>query len=145
MGMIFIEFHKALTNYKLAVQAVEEILEEKMVLFQRTQPQSPTKDTERVDGGQPKNKQEEYVIKLEEKRIRERLELAKELMTDRWMLLEQKELELRHSKNVKDIIYCRKILDGLDVADIATELNYSESHVYRIVSNIEKMIGNDRK
>lgn len=145
MGMIFIEFHKALTNYVLAFKDVENILEEKMVLFQRTQPQSPTKDTERVDGGQPKNKQEEYVIKLEEKRIRERLDLAKELMMDRWMLVQQKELELRHSKNVKDVVYCLKFLDGMDVSDIATKLNYSESHVYRIVSNIEKMIGNDRK
>lgn len=145
MGMIFIEFHKALTNYKLAVEAVEQILEDKLALFQRTQPQSPITGSERVDGGSPKNKQEEYVIKLEEKQIRERLELAKELMTDRWMLLEQKELELRHSKNVKDIIYCLKFLDGLDAGDIATELNYSESHVYRIIKNIEKMIGNDRK
>ena len=145
MGMIFIEFHKALTSYKLAVEAVEAILEEKMVLFQRTQPQSPTKDTERVDGGQPKNKQEEYVIKLEEKRIRERLELAKEIMSDRWMLLEQKELELRHSRNKKDVVYCLKYLDGLDPKEIADEMHYSESHVYRIIGNIEKMIGNDRK
>lgn len=145
MGMIFLEYHKALINYKLAVNAVEEILEDKLELFQKTQPQSPITGSERVDGGSPKNKQEEYVIRLEEKQIRKRFELAKEIMVDSWDLLQQKELELRHSKGIKDIVYCMKYVDGKDVAWIATELHYSESHVYRIIKSIEKMIGNDRK
>jgi hypothetical protein len=146
--MLYVDYLQAKVKYEDALIAVSEILDEKTVIFQRTQPKSPIMDSERVDGGTPLNKSEEYVVEMEQKRIEERLETAKSIMMDRKVLLDHKLADLKQSKNIYDRIYRHKWLDGMRVGEIGMIMHYSEAQVYRLIKIIEKninMIENERK
>lgn len=119
---------------------VRQILDEKELIFQRTQPKAMKNDGDKVKGGQTGNPLEDYAIEIEERRINERLEEAKSLLNDRELLMRKKELELRFSTNIYDKIFCMRVLDNMDIKDISEKIAYSESHTYRMV---KKMIKND--
>lgn len=146
--MLYLEYIEYKHKYNEAQKAVSMILDEKTVLFQKTQPKSPLSDTERVDGGTPRNKVEEYVIAMEQRRVNERLAEAKTLMLERLDMLRQKELELRASKAKYDEVYVLKYLEHMSISEIAYHMKYSESQVYRIHKKVRKninMIENERK
>lgn len=146
--MLYLDYKRYQLNYLEAQETVNAILDEKTVLFQKTQPKSSISETERVDGGTPVNKIEEYVIEMEQRHINERLAEAKTLMMERQDLLRQKEIELRASKDTNDVIYVLKCLENMSPRDISQQIIYSEAQVYRILKNIRKnvkMIENERK
>lgn len=145
--MLYLDYKRYQLKYLEAQEAVNAILDEKTVLFQKTQPKSAISETERVDGGTRVNKVEEYVIALEQRHINERLAEAKTLMLERKDLLNHKEAELRASQSIDDIIYVLKWLDGMKTKDIIDEIAYSETQVYRIIKKIRKnlkMVVNDK-
>lgn len=146
--MHYLDYIRYKLKYSESQEAVNDILDEKTLIFQRTQPQSSISDGERVDGGTRINKTEEYVIALEQRHINERLAEAKALMMDRLDMLRQKETELRASTRKEDVIYVLKYLDGLNIKDITHQVSYSEAQVYRVLKIIRRninMIENDRK
>lgn len=137
--MIYPIYLKYKHNYEMSLEMVQQILDEKTLVFQRTQPKA-IENKEKVQGGIRSNPLEEYAVEMEERRINERLEEAKSLLKDRELLMKKKELELRFSPNLYDRIFCMRVLDGLDIREISEKISYSESHTYRMV---KKMIKND--
>ena len=145
---MYIEYLDIQNKYILSMQEVDKILNEKELLFQRTQPKSPVMDQERVSGGSPENKIESYIIELERKKIDERLKRAKEIMNDRHELYLLSLEDLKRSKDKYDIVFVLKWMDGKNAREISKIMHYSESHVYRMINKIKKkakMIENDRK
>ena len=95
--MIYQTHRRYYECYLQAREAVQSILDEQTVLFQKTQPKSSVSDSERVSGGASRPKAEEYVIAMEQAHIRERLDEAKGIMQERYALLQAVEKELRQS------------------------------------------------
>ena len=60
--MHYLDYIRYKIKYIESQKTVNDILDEKTLIFQRTQPQSSISDSERVDGGTRVNKTEEYVI-----------------------------------------------------------------------------------
>jgi hypothetical protein len=152
--MIYLEYERFRVKYADAQRMVDEILEEKEKLFQRTQPKSTMGEYEREfdkairvggSGGTKVNQVEEYVIELEERQINERLTEAKAILEDRAALLQQKEQELRASKHIDDELYCLRYLDRMRVRKISQMMNYSEPQIYRRLKIIRDKINDDRK
>ena len=146
--MVYLDYLDIQNKYILSMQEVNKILNEKELLFQRTQPKSPVTDIERVSGGLPENKIENYIIELERKKIDERLKRAKEIMNDRHELYLLSLEDLKRSKDKYDIVFVLKWMDGRNAREISKIMHYSESHVYRMINKIKKkakMIENDRK
>ena len=146
--MLYLDYERYALKYLESQKAVTDILDEKALIFQKTQPHSSISEQERGDGGTRVNKVEEYVIALERGHINERLAEAKAIMMDRMDMLRQKEKELRASTRKEDVVYVLKYLDGLGIKDIAYHINYSEAQVYRLLKIIRRnlnMIENERK
>lgn len=145
--MLYVDYMQYKLRYFESQKIVNDILDEKTLIFQKTQPQSSFSDTERVDGGKKVNKTEQYVITMEQRHINERLEEAKAIMRERKALMIQKESELRDSMDIFDIVYILKWFDGLNAKQISKRINYSEAQVYRMLKVIRKnlnMIKNER-
>lgn len=143
--MNYLEHNKQWVEYQQAQADLQEVLDEYMIVFQRTQPK--VKYGERVSGN-PVNKTEEYVIELENRRIKERMAEAQEIIEAKKVLLDIAEAELRKSKNIYDLIYTKKWVDHKRPKDIYRELdlmgmNYSRGHIYVIINRIKAQIGRD--
>ena len=146
--MIYLDYLDIQHKYILSLQEVDKILNEKELLFQRTQPKSPVMDIERVSGGSPENKIENYIVELERKKIDERLRKAKEIMYDRHELYLLTSENLKGSRDKYDMVFVLKWIDGKNAREISRLLHYSESHVYRMINKIKKrsnMIENEKK
>ena len=127
-----------------AQQKLDEVLSEKEEIFAKTQPKSIPFDKEKVDGGSAPNAFDEYLVEMERKRINERIAEAKFILEDRRELFKTAEEMLTDSKDIDDIIYRLKYIERKNNRQIAKMVHYSESQVYRILSNIAKMIENER-
>ena len=144
---LYLEHRNKYIAYRVAKQRVERILDERERLITKVQPKSPFAEHEREfmtsnppTGGAFVNKVEEYVIEAEARRIKERLAEAKEIMNERYDLLMQVEAELRKSKDVHNVIYLLKYVDGVKADAIVQQTGYSRSQVYNILSYIDKTI-----
>jgi len=145
---LYLEHRKYYLAYQNALVKVDKIVNEREELLATVQPKSPLADHERefmkanpsVTGGQYVNKVEEYVIELEQRKIKERLAEAKEILNERYEILMLKERELRKSKDIYNVIYTYKWVDGLKAEAIIVQTGYSRSQVYNIIKHIGKMI-----
>ena len=136
----YFEYYKAELEVRLAVEEVRSVLDEKTLIFQRTQPSSPILDSERVDGGKQINKNDAFIIELEQKHIQDRLNKANEILDERMKALENEKVILSNSKQLQDRIYYLKYVKGLSPKAISKELIYSEAHIYRILRQIKKRL-----
>lgn len=132
-------------EYMLAQEDLIAITNERDVIRARTEPKISYE--ERVPGT-PKNKTEEYVIALEERQIKKRLEEAKAIITAKKFLLELAEEDLRKSNDIYDIIYTKRWIDNKRPKDIYRELDlmgisYSRSHIYEIIRYIKQTTGRE--
>lgn len=152
--MVYLEYERYLRKYKESQRAVDAILTEKEKLFQLTQPKSIMGEYEREfdkrisvggSGGAKVNQIEEYVIKVDELGLNEKLREAKGILSDRLLLLRQKEKELRESKNIDDELYVMRYIEQKRVRYIAKHLSYSEPQIYRRLRHIRDKIKDDRK
>ena len=141
--MIYLEYERFKVKYLEIQNKYNEILTEKENLFTKTQPNAIRYDKESVQGGQPVNGFDEYLIEKESKRIDERLREARQLLDDREKLLRLKEDELRKSRDIINKIYVLKYIDGMHPKKIADSLNYSRSQVYRMLNSIKSAIRKD--
>ena len=138
--MVYVEFEIYRREYIETQRRYDEIITEKEDLFARTQPKSVQFDSERVAGGTAKNSFDEYLIQKERKKIDLRLEEARSILLERETLLKLKEEELRESEDVLDKLYCCRILDHMKIHRISRLLNYSESHIYRMLGVIYREV-----
>jgi hypothetical protein len=141
--MYYLEHNKRYCDYLQAQSDLNEVLEEYMIVFQRTQPKGNY--SERISGS-PKNKTEEYVIELDRRQLNRRIADAKLIIQAKKDLLDMAEEQLRKSKDIYDVIYTKKFVDKKRPKDIYRELdlmgmNYSRSHIYEIIKRIRQTTG----
>lgn len=140
--MRYLEHRKRYVEYKQAQEDLNAILDDWILAFQRTVPKISYGD--KVQGN-PVNKIEEYVIEVEQKGLRERQKAAEQILQGKRLLLDMAEADLRKSKNVYDIIYTMKYVDGCKPKEIYKRLdlmgmNYSASQIYEIGRRIKAQI-----
>lgn len=136
--MIYPEYHYLLLKYSETQSRLSDLLNEKEELFAITQPKGVNTEKEAVSGGKNTNLYEAYLIQKEQSHIEERIAEIKEILDDRYKLLKDAEGRLKASLILDDRIYKMRYIDRTRVYKIARRLNYSESHVYRIIERIEK-------
>lgn len=132
-------------QYQQTMQMVQSILDEQMLLFQMTQPKATSTDDDRVSGGSTIPSADRYVIEMEERHIKERLQEAKEMLYDRQMLLKQAEEDLRKSEHTYDIVYTARWVDQYNFKRMQKVLQskgiyYSRSQLYNIIKRISRQI-----
>ena len=135
---LYLMHRKLYLEYEQALQNVRDLIDERELLFTKTEPKSSV--GEKVSGGTRINKTEEYVIQMEQRHIKERLEEAKSILKDRQEIMLIKESELRRSKDLYTQIYLLKWVDGLKADKIVKELDISRSQIYNIIGHITKQI-----
>ena len=138
--MIYLEYEDYKIKYIHSQQRYEQIITEKENLFLKTQPKSVQFDKERVSGGLSDSAFDNYLIAKEQKNIDARLAEAKEILNERENLLRIKEAELRESNEVLDRLYCCRVLDRMKMQKIIRVMNYSESHIYRMLGEIYREV-----
>ena len=141
--MLYAEYHITREKYFDAQRAFNELIDEKEMLFARTQPAAISYDKERVSSsGSGRNVFDEYLIAKERSRIDERIAEQKTILDDRKRLKDLKEYELRASKEWHDRIYVYYYLDKLSLTKIESRVPYSRVQIWRILqkikSNLEK-------
>ena len=141
MGGVFIEYDNFKHKYTEIQSKYNEILTEKENLFTRTQPNAIRYDKLQIEGGKLReNGFDEYLAECEKRNIDRRLNEGISLLRARAELLRLKEIDLRASKDINDIIYTMKFLDNAKPKTIAMALGYSESQVYRLIQKIQERI-----
>lgn len=136
--MIYPEYERCKFKYYAAQERFDAILTEQERLFTKTLPKAITYDRDRVQTSPSDTVLINYVIAKDDKGIDTQLKKVKRIMLDRKKLLEVKEEELRKSADITDRVYVMRYLEGYGVNKIVRILNYSKSHVYRIIEAIEK-------
>ena len=81
-----------------------------------------------------------YKAQLEEENIEERLSVAKEIMSECEIQLEETEQALKNSCEIMDRIYYYKHLQGRKTEWIAQKVNYSAPYLYKLLQKMEKAI-----
>lgn len=144
---LYLEHRKYYLEYLHAQKRVESILNEQEELLEMVQPRSSLANHEREHmasnppaSGQRVNKAEEYVIELEQRHIRERLTDARQILADREMLLKQKESEIRKSKDIYNVVYVYRYVDGIKADLIVQRTGYSRSQIYNILGHLKKQL-----
>lgn len=140
--MRYQEHRKKYIEYCEAQDALNTILDEWIIAFQRTQPKITYGD--KVQGN-PVNRTEEYVIEVESKQFPARCKQAEQIIEYKAKLLAIAEEELRKSHNIYDLIYTYRWVDGFRPKDIYRKLdlmgmNYSTSQIYEITCRIKAQI-----
>lgn len=144
---LYLEHRKLYLQYREAVQKVENVLNDYEIISAKVQPKSSLAEHEREFSpvvvaafGQSINKSEEYVIAMEQHRIEERLYAAKLILQERTELLRLKEEEIRKSKDIYNMVYVAKWIDGLKPDTIVKQTGYSRSQVYNILGHLTKQL-----
>lgn len=145
---LYLEHRKQYLLYREALKKVEDILNEYEIISAKVHPKSALAEHEREfsketilpASGKKINKTEEYVIALEQRRIEERLYSAKLILQERTELLKLKEEEIRKSKDIYNMVYTAKWIDGLKNDAIVKQTGYSRSQVYNIVGHLMKQL-----
>ena len=145
---LYLEHRKYYLRYLEAQKKVEAILNEYEIISQKVQPKNSLAEHEREfskevnlpASGQKVSKVDEYVIAMEQRKIRKRLDDAKLILKERKELLDIKEQELRKSRDIYNRIYTLKWVDGIKVDSIIEETGYSRSQVYSIIKRLHKQL-----
>jgi DNA-directed RNA polymerase specialized sigma subunit len=69
-------------------------------------------------------------------KVLEEVESIKALLQDREVLQRSAEADLRKSKEIEDVVYVMRYIDGIQPDQIAEEIGYSRSQVYRMLQKM---------
>ena len=136
----YVEYSRCLTKYQKIEEEYDQLWDEREELFERTQPKSVDYKKERVNSQSTVNSNDSYLIAVERRRIDEKLKRYKDALKDKKERLTAKESQLRASKNRYDVVFCKNYLDCMKISQIAKELNYSHSQVWRMLKSIQNRI-----
>lgn len=138
--MVYKEYIEYKYKYYQAQRKLDNLLDEKEKLFNKTQPHTTDISSERIKGGSNNNKFDNYVIEKERKKIDEKLRERKKTLIYREKLFRQKEQELLESKDIYDLIYRYRYIESYKVSKIARIIHYSTRQTSRYLSDIESEI-----
>lgn len=128
-------------KYHEAQDLYDSILDEKMELFTRTQPNAVRYDTDKVMTNHDSNVLESYIIAMEQRHIEERLSEALKIKNERLQFLHDAEKELRESKEIHDVVYVCRFIDCMRIKKICKQTHYSKSAICNYLDYIKKQIG----
>lgn len=135
---IFPSYVELQKKYLDAQHLLDETLKEKESLFAKTQPKSPKWD--KIILRQTLHPFDEYLIVKEQEHLDERLSEAKTILEDREKMLLLKKAELYCSTHILDKVYRLHYLEGRGARRIADNLHFSQSQIYRVLSNVKKIL-----
>lgn len=135
--MIYQDYELCKSKYKEIQKRFDAVLTEKERLFVKTQPKAITYDKDHVQMSHDGNVLEDYVIALETGEIDKKIDNLRGLLDDRGKLLRLKEEELRKSQIREDKIYVMRFLEGMNIGEIAKNLNFSRQEIHRKIKNMQ--------
>jgi hypothetical protein len=140
--VIYEEYENIWSKIRKIEKKLSDTINKREELFLSTQPKSAALDKELVDGKNPKNAIEQYVIQKEY--LNERINQYNQTLDDWYQVLRRKREELKLSKNIYDRIYYLRFIERLSVYKISVLVDYSKEQTYRYLKKI-KMTQNDTK
>lgn len=140
MSSIYISYEECKRKYNDLQKIYIGILEEQEELFAKTQPKSLNLNKISISGGKKSNLLDDYLILKSKKQIDKRLKEIQALMTDRKILLDKKELELKNSKEWIDKLYVYKYLEKYKVKKIINLMPYESAQTYRMLNDIRSSL-----
>lgn len=143
--MIYLEYERYKERLLVAQKLFNDILAEAEELFAITQVKSTKYGRDRVQTSTKRDNFDAYLCAKEARQIDRRLQEIKSLLDNRKYLLKEKETELRASKDIDDLIYVYKFVDGKKADWIARKMNYSESQIFRRAARIKEAIQCERE
>ena len=135
---LFVEYHNLKKEYDDAKNNYENKLEEKAKLFFDTQPKAvrPKEIVNHISI--TSDKYLDYCAKIEVVDIE--VENARNLLGVREYRLKLKQMELKESNEILDIIYIKKFIEKKKVKHIARDLIYSYQRIYQLLDEINEKI-----
>lgn len=140
--MIYEEYEAILNRIHKKEKELIDQINKREDLFSMTQPKSSKFDKEIVDGKNPTNSMEQYVIQKEY--LNEKINQLNQTLDDWYQILRRKRDELKLSKNIYDRIYYLRIIERLSVYKTSVMVGYSKEQTYRYLRKMKK-IENDTK
>lgn len=134
--MIYEEYEAIRKKISKKEEKLFKLMEKRDNLFAMTQPKSSQFDDEIVDGKNPVNTIEEFVMKDEEQQLSVRIDQLNHLLDDWYQALKRKKEELKLSKNTYDRIYYYRFIEKLSIEKIAKMIFMSRSRTYDYYDNI---------
>lgn len=138
--MLYLDYALYQQKYQDAVRRLDDVLSEREVLFQQTQPSATDYGKSKVSSSSNGSPFDSYLIAKEKTKVDERIAEAEDIVKDRKKLLELKERELRASMDTHDKIYRMRFIDHWNVYRIGGRVGYSTAQIYRIIKIIEDRI-----
>lgn len=136
--MIYEEYEAIWTKIRKIEKELFELINRRDELFETTQPKSPATDKEIVDGNNPINAIENYVVQKEY--LNEKIGQLNQTLDDMYQILRRKREELKLSKNLYDRIYNFRYIERLSVFKISKLIDYSERQTRRHLKKLEQKI-----
>lgn len=136
--MIYEEYEAIWSKIRKLEKELFNQINKRETLFDKTQPKSPKLDKEKVDGKNPTNMMDQYVIQKEY--LNTRIEQLNITLDDWYQALKRKREELRLSKNLYDMIYYYRYIERLSIFKVSKLVNYSDKQTRRHLKNIEKTL-----
>ena len=141
--MVFLEYEREKRKFEKAQEWFDEALNEQERLITKTMPSAIRYNKPNVQSSQDGSVLDDYLIAMEEKKVKRKIANRRKLLEDRERLLTIKEKELRKSHDKMDVIYVHWNLDGQSPESISESLHYSKSQVYRVIGGIKSAIRKD--
>ena len=141
--MVFLEYEREMRKFEKAQEWFDEALNEQERLITKTMPSAIRYDKTNVKVSPDGNVLDDYLIGMEEKKIKRKIAHRRQLLQDRERLLTIKEKELRKSHDKMDMVYVHWKLLGQSPEAISEALHYSKSQVYRMIGGIKSTIRKD--
>lgn len=128
---------------KIAIERIKTLREKKKMYFEQTQPKSSKMKDVVVTNSFKGDMFSTYMAKIEA--IDAEIAILEQEITLLKKNLRKMEKALRKMNDSLSRVFILRYIEGLSVREIALRINYSESHIYRILGKINKILKKDKK
>lgn len=136
--MIYEEYEAILSKIQRKEKKLFDLLEKRDNIFDKTQPKSTPMDKEIVDGKNPINTIEEYLVQKEY--LNEEIDQLNQTLDDWYQILNRKKVIFKDSKHILDRIYYLRLIEILEPWKIANLIPCDRATVYRYMGVLSKKI-----
>jgi uncharacterized coiled-coil DUF342 family protein len=136
--MIYEEYEAIWSKIRKIEKELFDLINKRDELFDMTQPKSSKFDKEIVDGKNPINSMEQYIIQKEY--MNEKIAQLNQTLDDRYQILRRKRDELKYSRDTYDRIYYYRLIEKLSPEKIAYLIPCDRATVYRYMKNMCKNV-----
>ena len=123
---------------KIAIERIKTLKEKKKIYFEQTQPKASGMKEVVVTNSTTSDMFYEYIKKTEA--IDVEIAILEQEIALLKKTLRKMEKSLRKMNDRLTRVFILRYIEGLTVREISLKTNYSESHVYRILTNIRKIL-----